>query len=113
MKTLLFTIAASGFSLLQAQSIDQGRRQTRNEQYEDAAKTFDAIIAKKPKVGEPYYWAGVNLLESGDTASAKAMFEKGLQMMPKYTLNNIGLGHIALRQGNSAEAENQFNLAAK
>lgn len=113
MKTLLFTLAAAGFSLLQAQSIDQGRRQTRNEQYEDAAKTFDAIIAKKPKVGEPYYWAGINLLESGDTASAKAMFEKGLQMMPKYTLNNIGLGHIALRQGDSAEAENKFALATK
>lgn len=113
MKTLLFTLATAGVCLLQAQSIEQGRRQTRNEQYEDAAKTFDAMIAKKPKVGEPYYWAGINLLESGDTASAKAMFEKGLQMMPKYTLNNIGLGHIALRQGNVAAAESQFAIAGK
>ncbi|MFN4915789.1 MAG: tetratricopeptide repeat protein [Sphingomonadales bacterium] len=113
MKTLLFTLATAGVYLLQAQSIEQGRRQTRNEQYEDAARTFDAMIAKKPKVGEPYYWAGINLLESGDTASAKAMFEKGLQMMPKYFVNNIGLGHIALRQGNVAEAENQFAAARK
>lgn len=113
MKTLLFTLATAGVYLLQAQSIEQGRRQTRNEQYEDAARTFDAMIAKKPKVGEPYYWAGINLLESGDTASAKAMFEKGLQMMPKYFVNNIGLGHIALRQGNVAEAKNQFAAARK
>ena len=113
MKTLLFTLATSGVCLLQAQTIDQGRRQTRNEQYEDAAKTFESMIAKKPKVGEPYYWAGINLLESGDTASAKAMFEKGLQMMPKYTINNIGLGHLALRTGNIAEADNQFAMAKK
>jgi tetratricopeptide (TPR) repeat protein len=113
MKTLFLTLATAGFYILQAQSIDQGRRQTRNEQYEDAAKTFEAIIAKKPKVGEPYYWAGINLLESGDTASAKAMFEKGLQMMPKYPINNIGLGHLALRQGNISEAESQFMLAKK
>lgn len=113
MKTLLFTLAIAGVYLLQAQSIEQGRRQTRNEQYEDAANTFEAIIAKKPKMGEPYYWAGINLLESGDTAAAKSMFEKGLQMMPKYTVNNIGLGHLALRIGNIAEAENYFSLARK
>jgi tetratricopeptide (TPR) repeat protein len=113
MKTLLFTLATTGVYLLQAQTIDQGRRQTRNEQYEDAAKTFESIIAKKPKVGEPYYWAGINMLESGDTAAAKGMFEKGLLMMPKYTVNYIGLGHLALRSGNLAEAENQFALARK
>lgn len=113
MKTLLLTLATAGFYLLQAQSIEQGRRQTRNEQYEDAARTFDALITKKPKVGEPYYWAGINLLESGDTGSAKAVFEKGLQMAPKYVLNNVGLGHLALRQGNVTEAENQFGIASK
>ncbi|MBM3920321.1 MAG: tetratricopeptide repeat protein [Sphingomonadales bacterium] len=113
MKKLLFTLAAAGACLLQAQSIEQGKRQTRNEQYEDAAKTFDALIAKKPKVGEHYYWAGINFLESGDTASAKEMFEKGLLMMPKYTLNNVGMGHLALRQGNAAAAESQFAIARK
>ena len=71
------------------------------------------MIAKKPKVGDPYYWAGINFLESGDTASAKAMFDKGLQMVPKFTLNNIGLGHLALRAGNNAEADRYFGLAAK
>ncbi len=113
MKTLLLSITAMSVMMLQAQTIDQGRRQTRNEQYEDAGKTFDAMIAKKPKVGDPYYWAGINFLESGDTASAKAMFDKGLQMVPKFTLNNIGLGHLALRAGNNAEADRYFGLAAK
>lgn len=113
MKTLLLSITAMSVMMLQAQTIDQGRRQTRNEQYEDAGKTFDAMIAKKPKVGDPYYWAGINFLESGDTASAKTMFDKGLQMVPKFTLNNIGLGHLALRAGNNAEADRYFGLAAK
>lgn len=113
MKTLLLSITAMSVMMLQAQTIDQGRRQTRNEQYEDAGKTFDAMIAKKPKVGDPYYWAGINFLESGDTASAKTMFDKGLQMVPKFTLNNIGLGHLALRAGNNAEADRYFGLAEK
>lgn len=106
---------AAGFSFaaLQAQSIDQGRRQTRNEQNEDAGATFNALITKKPKNGEPYYWAGVNLLETGDTAAAQAMFSQGLTMAPKYVLNNVGLGHLALRGGKTAEAENYFNLAIK
>lgn len=113
MRTLILLAAGFSFAALQAQSIDQGRRQTRNEQNEDAGATFNALIAKKPKNGEPYYWAGVNLLEAGDTAAAQAMFNQGLTMAPKYTLNNVGLGHLALRGGNSAEAENYFNLALK
>lgn len=113
MRTLILLAAGFSFAALQAQSIDQGRRQTRNEQNEDAGATFNALIAKKPKNGEPYYWAGINLLETGDTAAAMAMFSQGLTMAPKYTLNNVGLGHLALRGGKTAEAENYFNLAIK
>lgn len=113
MRKLILLAAGTCVFVLQAQTIDQGRRQTRNEQYEDAGKTFDALITKKPKNGEPYYWSGINLLESGDTASAAAMFEKGLSLAPKYTLLNAGLGHIALRQGKTSDAERYFGLALK
>lgn len=105
--TIIFSLAA------QAQTIDQGRRQTRNEQYEDAAKTFEALITKKPKVGDHYYWAGINSLEAGDSATAKTYFEKGLLMAPKFPLNMVGLGHLALRKGDSVAANSQFAAALK
>jgi hypothetical protein len=113
MRNVILVAAGFSFTLLQSQTIDDGRRQTRNEQYEDAGKTFELLMAKKPKNGELYYWAGVNLLEAGDSTSAKAMFEKGLAMAPTYHLLNVGLGHLELRNGNETEAQNRFTLAMK
>ena len=113
MRNAILIAAGFSFTLLQSQTIEDGRRQTRNEQYEDAGKTFELLIVKKPKSGEPYYWAGINLLEAGDSTAAKAMFEKGLLMAPTYHLLNVGLGHLELRNGNESEALNRFTLAAK
>lgn len=96
-----------------AQNIEEGRRLTRNEQYEDAEKVFSDLIAAKPKSGEAYYFAGINYLERGDSAAAKDIFEKGLLMCPKYTMNYVGKGHLLLRSGNTTEAESMFALALK
>lgn len=98
---------------VQAQSIDEGRRLTRNEQYEDAEKVFSALIAASPKKGEFYYWAGINYLEQGDTIAAGKSFDAGLLNSPKVTLNNVGKGHLMLRAGKTAEAQSYFDLALK
>jgi tetratricopeptide (TPR) repeat protein len=113
MRNIVFVTSLVFSVALNAQTIDQGRRQTRNEQYEDAAKTFEGLITKKPKLGDNYYWAGVNMLEAGDSAAAKVLFEKGLVIAPKYPLNMVGLGHIELRKGNTSGAEAQFAAAMK
>lgn len=96
-----------------AQSIDEGRRLTRNEQYEDAEKVFSALITASPKKGEFYYWAGINFLEQGDTAAAGKSFDEGLVNSPKVTINNVGKGHLMLRAGKTAEAKLFFDVALK
>lgn len=96
-----------------AQTIPDGKRFTRNEQYEDAESVYNAIIAKKPKSGDAYYFAGFNFLQRGDTVSAADIFEKGLLNSPKYTLNYVGKAILQLRLGKNAEAESLFALAEK
>lgn len=110
---LALLMALTSIFSVQAQSIEEGRRLTRNEQYEDAEKLFNELIAKSPKKGDPYYWAGINYLERGDSAAASEMFDKGLLMCPKYSMNYVGQAQLLLRQGKTAEAENLFQLALK
>lgn len=117
MKRIKYLIIAAmftaSFGYVNAQTIDEGRRLTRNEQYEDAEKVFNDMIAKAPKKGDPYYWAGINLLEKGDSNAAAEMFDKGLLNSPKFLLTYVGKGHIQLRKGNNAEAESLFAMALK
>ncbi|MBL7812407.1 MAG: tetratricopeptide repeat protein [Bacteroidetes bacterium] len=111
--TIIILLTLAGVYSATAQNIEQGKRFTRNEMYESAEKNYNEMIAKKPKVGDAYYFAGLNLLAKGDSAAARASFEKGLLMAPKYLMNQVGLGHLALRSGNATEAERLFNLALK
>jgi tetratricopeptide (TPR) repeat protein len=117
MKRIQYFIITSVLALtslaVQAQSIDEGRRLTRNEQYEDAEKVFSSLITASPKKGEFYYWAGINYLEQGDTVSAGKSFDAGLLAAPKVLLNNVGKGHLLLRAGKTAEAQALFDLALK
>lgn len=46
-----------------------------------------------------------------DLAAAAENFNKGVQVNPAYGYNYVGLGEIALKNGNKAEAEKQFKLA--
>jgi len=100
-------------SSLSAQNVNEGRRLTRNEQYEDAGNVFNNLISAKPKVGDAYYYGGINDLQRGDTLAAAAIFDKGLLNSPKFTLTNVGKGHLLLRQGKVAEAELLFAIALK
>ncbi len=117
MKKTLYLLPAILFltiaNFASAQSVDEGRKFTRNEQYEDADRVFKSLIAAKPKAGDAYYFSGINFLENGDTNAAAEMFNTGLTMSPKYTLNYVGKGHLLLRAGKSAEAEAMFALALK
>lgn len=117
MNRIKYLIIATVFSMsvgfISAQSIEEGRRLTRNEQYEDAEKMFNDLIAKSPKKGDAYYWAGINYLERGDSTAAADVFSKGLANSPKYLLNYVGQGHLKLREGNNAEADALFAMAMK
>ena len=61
-----------------AQTLADGQRFSRNEEFEKAEQIYAKLIATKPKVGDNYYWAGLNFLAKGDSLSALNMFNQGL-----------------------------------
>ena len=71
--SLIFSVLV-GISTATAQTIADGQRYTRNEEFEKAEQVYKDLIAKKPKVGDNYYWAGLNYLAKGDSMSAVKMF---------------------------------------
>lgn len=96
---------------LNAQSLDEAKRLSNNEQFEDAEKVFQELITAKPKEANYYYFAGLNLIAKGDSLGAIKMFDEGLFKAPKCKINNVGKGYIALRQGKYTEAELFFAQA--
>jgi len=114
MKTIKLSVLSliSLISLgLGAQSLDEAKRLSSNEQFEDAEKVFQELITSKPKEANFYYFAGLNLMAKGDSLGAIKMFDEGLFKSPKCKINNVGKGYIALRQGKYTEAELFFGQA--
>ena len=62
---------------------------------------------------EAYYYLGCLDMQAGKTADAKANFEKGKSADANNPYNFIGLGSIALKNGNADEAEELFKSAQK
>jgi tetratricopeptide (TPR) repeat protein len=103
-----------------SQDLKSGIKQTRNEQYSRANKTFQSILQKNPKDGSIYYYYGDNFLQKyfSDTLSynfselsdsARKQFSSGLQTDPDNPLNYIGLGEIELIKRNMNEAQSYFD----
>lgn len=95
-----------------AQTLADGQRFSRNEEFEKAEQIYAKLIATKPKVGDNYYWAGLNFLAKGDSLSALNMFNQGLAIAPTGPLNLIGKGHMELRKHNVQGAEAFFVQAS-
>jgi tetratricopeptide (TPR) repeat protein len=101
-----------GISSAIAQTIADGQRYTRNEEFEKAEQVYKDLITKKPKVGDNYYWAGLNYLAKGDSLNAVKMFNDGLGIAPTNPYNLIGKGHMELRKFNTQGAEVFFAQAS-
>jgi len=95
-----------------AQTLAEGQRYSRNEEYEKAEQIYAKLIAAKPKVGDNYYWAGLNFLAKGDSLSALNSFNAGLAIAPLSPLNLVGKGHMELRKHNVQGAESFFVQAS-
>ena len=112
LRNIALILVAFAASALQAQSLKEAQRLTRNEQFEDAEKVYNSLIVAKAKVVDNYYYAGLNAIMKGDSLQAIAYFDHGLLANPKKAwLCYVGKGNIALRQGKDSEAELLFAQA--
>ncbi|MCG9794214.1 tetratricopeptide repeat protein [Flavobacterium algicola] len=111
-KVLSMAFMAS-VSIMQAQDIDQVKKEIDAEQYDKAKKNLKAIVGADSNKGEAYFLLGNVYLYQNIADSAKISYDKGLTAKNDAHLNNIGLGQLSLDKGDVAGANAKFELAKK
>lgn len=105
----LLTITVS----VNAQTLEEAKRLTLNEQYEASSGVFRQLVAKFPNKGDYWFYFGENLLKAGNTDSAKTLYTLGVQNEPTNPLNFVGLGKVTKIEGNKEQSAQQFDKALK
>lgn len=112
-KVIVFCAFLMGSLGIQAQTLDEAKVLTNNEQYEAASSMFKLLIAKFPVKGDYWFYFGENLLQAENPDSAKMLYTKGVENDPANPLNYVGLGKIAKIEGRQQEADLLFAKAIK
>ena len=113
-KFKIFSIALiASATVSQAQDIDQAKKALDAEQYEKAKTVLKSIISAKPSNGKAAFLLGNVYLKQSVEDSAKIYFQKGLAATEGAKFNNIGLGHLDLDNGKTADAKAKFDAVIK
>lgn len=94
-----------------AQNIQEGVSHLYAERYQSAKAVFDKLVASNPNNIEANYWLGQTLIKMKDTAAAAAQYQKLLAANGNAPLALVGMGHVELMQGKTAEAKQHFESA--
>jgi tetratricopeptide (TPR) repeat protein len=113
----LFSVGVFG------QDLSTALKYASSEQYEEAEKVFQDLLAADPNNGDIYYYFGETLLKDylSDTFSnsmdefaskAEELFQKGIQQAPANVLNQVGMGAVTLlRTSDTTKADTYFSKA--
>lgn len=109
----LLTLCLGGFTLSAlAQGYQDGVDYYNADRFDKAKTILERTLGDaSTKKAVSHFYLGSLDLRDGNTAAAAANFTKGVEIDPAYGFNYVGLGQIALKNGNKAEAEKQFKLA--
>jgi tetratricopeptide (TPR) repeat protein len=91
-----------------AQTLQENITKTENENFENAAAGFRALLVKEPSKGENYFYYGENFFKNGEIDSANMFYAKGAEVNATNGLNYVGMGKVLLSKGKAAEAKTQF-----
>ena len=109
----IFSLALIASSITNAQDLEPAKKAIDAEQYEKAKSLLKSIIQLKPSNGKATFLLGTIYLKQNISDSATIYFNKGLACSEGARLNSIGLGHLYLDAGKSAEAKSKFDLVTK
>ncbi|MCH5239954.1 MAG: tetratricopeptide repeat protein [Muribaculaceae bacterium] len=113
LKHYLAAALIAGFSPVAfAQSHVEGMEYYRADQFSNAKELLQRNYnnpGTDKSVSE--YYLGLISLQEGNSAEAKTHFDKGVSINPEYAYNYVGLGELALKNGQKKEAENYFKEA--
>ena len=105
-KTIIyFSLIILGVLNASAQSIQEARKLTENEQYEESSAMYKQLISAKPTDANLYYFFGDNLLSDENADSARIVFEKGKTIDPNNALLKIGTAKLLMDAINVREAK--------
>lgn len=111
-KILCSLLLGSALSLSAQQGFKDGVEYYRADQPEEAAIILNNTLNDAgTDQSTAYYYLGQIALQSGDKAKAKADFDKGISLNPANGYNYVGLGALALADGNTSAASGYFKDA--
>lgn len=113
-KILFSLLLGSALSLSAQQGFKDGVEYYRADQPEEAAIILNNTLNDAATdQSTAYYYLGQIALQGGDKATAKADFDKGVTLNPSNGYNYVGLGALALADGNASAAAGYFKDAKK
>ncbi len=108
--TLLLAVLLSG-KLLLAQSVDDARKSLYYGRNTTARQTLEKIVAADPKNAEAVYWLGQTYIAIDSVAGAKTIYQNALNTNGNNPWLLVGMGHVAVLQGNKDDARQRFEVA--
>lgn len=113
-KLKFFSVAFfAGFSLANAQDVEQAKKAIDAEQFEKAKTILKAVLQAKPSNGTASFLLGNVYTCQKELDSAKIYYQKGIAGSEGAKLNYIGLGQLDLEVDNKAAAQSNFDIAIK
>jgi tetratricopeptide (TPR) repeat protein len=106
----LVAVAVSAGALL-AQSVDAGKKFYYYQRYNSAKEQFEKVLAANPNNLEAVYWLGHTLVDMGNQAGAKDLFQKSLMSNGAAPMVLVGMGYIELLEGKNNDARQRFETA--
>src|SRR3978361_180027 len=94
-----------------AQSLDDAKKAVDAEQFQKAKSMLKNLVTTESTKDENYFYLGWVYIKQDYPDSAKAVFQKGLNVNPKSALNYVGLGIVARLDKDQAGTTSNFNKA--
>ena len=110
-RLFLFLVVAMVGHVAFAQSVDQGKKFVYYERYKSAKDVLEKVLASNPNDINAMYWLGQVLIETKDTAAAKALYQRALGSNGSAPLLLVGMGQIELMEGKTSDARQRFETA--
>ncbi|MGE5519931.1 MAG: tetratricopeptide repeat protein [Candidatus Dadabacteria bacterium] len=108
---ILFFFAAFLSITALAQTVQEGINHLYAERYQSAKAVFEKLVAANPNNLEATYWLGQTYIASNDINAARALYQKALATNGNAPLIMVGMGHVNLLDGKTAEAKQLFESA--
>ena len=88
-----------------AQTLNDAIKLTTSEQFSKADAAFKTLVTAQPNNGEIYFYYGENDFKDDKPESAKALYQKGVDVNATSPFPYIGLGKVQWYEGKQADAK--------